>query len=452
MLSRLRIYLKEIQKTLGLALPMILGFIGAMLMFLIDGLMLGHLGVDPLAAYTFGSQIVSIFMVWGFGVCTAQHILGASAFQQKDWNTCGAILKVGILTSVCFSIPCALILQYSKPWITLMGQEPQVVSLSHSYITYTGWSILPTLLYQNFKNFSETQEHPWVTLFYYIPGLIANVFLNWIFIYGNWGAPAMDVTGAGLATLLARIFMLVLFGIYVLRNPNLQLGSSFWKLHIAPPLKTIKHYLSIGIPMGIQTLMEHAMFVIITIFMGWFGAEALSAFNISLRIGSFAFMIPLGLSFAISVRISKAHSDNNHEAVRRISYSALGFIIFLMLCTGTFIVTTRHSIGWSFFDEVNPRTTEAVILAAEFLLITAFYQTFDGIQFTVNGALRGLSDVVWPTAIQLIIYWTIAIPASYMLAFHTSLGSTGLIYGFLIGFSLCSIILIQRLIRRIAPK
>lgn len=440
-------YLKEVRATVALAIPMFLGFVGAMLIFLIDGLMLGRVGVDALAAYTFAAQVVSVLMVWGFGICAAQHVLSAAAFQQADWEESDHLLQGGCLITGAFGVVCGLLLQFGNGIMHWFGQEPQVVALSIDYAIFVGWSILPTMLHQNFKNYAEAQNHPWVMLLLFIPGLLANVFFNWLLIFGNWGFPEMGVGGAGLATLLSRVVMLVIVVVYYLRSKTLMKGKDYLRFSWQKIQAPMKRFLAIGVPSGFQSLMEHMMFVVVSIWMGWFGADALAAHSIEFRVGSFAFMVPLGISFAISMRISKANSAGDCQAVQRIGFSALLFTAFIMAVIGATFFTLRHQIGWWFFDEVDERTSRVVALSAQFIAVMACFQIFDALQFAANGALRGLSDMKVPIALMLICYWVVSMPLAYFLAFHTDIGSIGLLYGIFIGFALCSALLITRFVR-----
>lgn len=443
----MRHYLREIKATLALALPMCLGFVGTMLLFFIDGVMIGRLGVAPLAGYTYGSQIVSILLVGGFGLCAAQHILGAAAFQRRDGAACSAILLAGVLVSLAYALACALFFQLCPGVLQLFGQQPEVVAEATGYTRWIAWSMVPTLLYQCLKNFAESQGRSWVPLTIFGPALPLNALLNWLLIHGHGGLPAMGTAGAGLATLLTRSLMLCVLSVRILYFGGFLRGP--WRWPGSVPMSGIRHYLRIGLPTGMQALQEHLMFVVVTIWMGWFGAAALAAHQIALRMGSFAFMPALALGFAVSIRISQAAAAGDRAAVRRIGGSALLFSALLMLGACLFFILTRHQLGWLFFATVDADTRAVVELAASLILIMAYFQFFDALQFIANGALRGLADVRAPTIISLVLFWGLAMPLAYGLAFHTDWGPRGLWLGLFAGLFLNAIVLTTRFLRAV---
>lgn len=440
---------QDTRATLTLAWPMVIGFLCSMGMLLTDGLMIGRLGVDPLAGYTFGSMVVSIFMVAGFGLCAAQHVRGAAAYAKRDPNATAASLTAGILVGALYGLGCGLLFLFSGTLLQGFGQEPQVVQYAVGYAIWVAWAITPNLIFQNFKNACEAQEHPWLPLCFYLPGLVLNVWLNWVLIYGNLGFPAWGVTGAGIATFISKLCMLTTLVVWLFRSRVLLLADEFW-FSLRTNATHLKSYLHIGVPTGLQTLFEHLMFVVVAIWMGWLGANELAAHQIAFRLGSFSFMLPLGLAFAVSIRVSNAISKGDLQAARRTSFNSLIFISGLMMITGLCLVLLREPLSWSFFGQVDVRTTAVVALAAHYLLIVAAMQLFDGVQFVANGALRGLSDVRIPTLMTVACYWGIAMPLGYLLAFHAGMRGSGLWLGLMFGLFCSFILLVLRLRQRFA--
>jgi len=443
---------QEVRRTLKLALPMILGFIGSMALLLIDGIMLGQLGVEPLAAYTLGSQIVSIFLVWGYGISAAQHILGAAAFARGKAEETGGVLQAGFFVLGVYSVFWGLSFQLFWPlweqfFIRGFRQDAALVALGQGYMIFATWAILPMLWFANAKAFLEAQERPWIPLLVFIPGLPLNVLLNWLLIYGHWGFPELGVSGAGLATLLAKVVMLAALLTFVARAPRI-LRPRRVLLQLAGWAR-IRRFGGIGFATGTQSLLEHFMFVVMTLFMGQFGAAALAAHNITFRLGSFAFMIPLGVSFAVSIRVSQAYSRGDYAAIRRITSTAMQFTAILMLAAGGILVLLREPLAWMFYGERTEETIASVALAKNFILIMGAYLTFDGIQFVANGGLRGLSDVKVPTLLTLFCYWVVAVPTAWGLAFFTPLQGNGLWMGLLVGLMLSTLVLTTRLKRRL---
>ncbi|HWL51294.1 MAG TPA: MATE family efflux transporter [Chthoniobacteraceae bacterium] len=424
-----RTALKENRETLWLALPMAAGQVAQMLMGWADTVMVGRLGVLPLAACAFGVMVVHVFLVFGFGLISSVAIRASQEFGAGRGKGVGRVLLSGIVLAVVAGLAMALLVQAAWPLLYHLGQEREVVDEAKPFLLLLAWSMIPALLATVAKDFSEALSRPWLPFWIILGGVGLNVFFNWLLIYGNWGAPRLGLTGAGYGTLAARwTVALALFGVIfgsrsyapyrVLRVRWRLLWSGFFLL------------VRLGWPSGVHLLGEVGLFAATTLMMGWIGVVALAAHQVAITLASTTFMLPLGLAFAVTVRVGQAVGAEESHRVRPIAFGALGFTVALMSLFSVIFLTCGHWIASWFI------TDPAVIATATMLLaIAGIFQLFDGFQIVGMGGLRGLADVRVPMFFVYIAYWCVALPVGYWLAFHRGWGAEGLWTGMAIGLA-----------------
>lgn len=436
--------LSENRITFPLSLPIIAGFVGQMLMGWADSIMLGRVGVLELAACAFGSSISHIFLVFGFGLIAAVSIRASQEFGAGRRKRAGEVLSAGVALSFGGGIVLFLLLLASLPFLGLLGQEAEVVEASKPYIFYVGLSIPFALVLGAYKSFSEALSKPWVPFFVVLGDVLLNVFLNWIFIYGNLGAPAMGIEGAGFATFLARVCGAVVMGVV------LFMGPSYKEWLPARPVAgfftdTARHLplmLRLGMPSAFQVLGEMSAFSMASLMMGWIGVQALAAHQIALTCAATTFMIPLGISTALTVRIGQARGAEEPRRVLPAAAGAIALSIVVMGVSACVFLLAGPAIARIFVTDA-----ETLRLAALLLVVAGIFQIFDGIQVTSIGGLRGLNDVRFPMVLTYVNYWLVALPLSALFAFGLGLGAVGVWAGLCLALFVAAVILVTRLLR-----
>ena len=294
------------------------------------------------------------------------------------------------------------------------------------------------------KNFCEAHGHPWRPFWIMMCGVGLNAFLNWILIFGNWGAPAMGLEGAGVATLIARIgVMLAVMG-YPASSLSLR---KFWpKRWLAPGVfQAAKGILSVGLPSGAMTLCEVSGFAFGAIMMGWIGVDPLAANQIAMTCVATTFMVPLGLSQAVSVRVGQAHGAGRFALIRPIVFGAIVLsILFMSTSLVVFIFGGKTIASWFIRDP------EVRLMTAQLLFMGGIFQIFDGIQVVSAGALRGFKDTKIPMWIGILSYWLVALPVSWAAAFVFEAGACGIWLGFVVGLAVAAAALFSRVRWRMA--
>ena len=437
-LKLLRPWTREIGPTLKLAFPIMAGMVSHMLMGLADTVMVGHVGVVPLAASSFVNLLLHPPITFGLGLLSAVAVLTSQAFGAKTPAQAGEALRNGMFASIAFGLLVAIGAHLLLPHLDRFGQEPAVALESRAYLIICGWSVIPALMAHAAKQFSEALHHAWAPNFILLAGVALNVFLNWILIYGNLGAPALGLAGAGWATLLARIVVAIAMLVYLARNFDLRAYLPtrwFAALHASQ----MKHLLKLGGPVGAQHLLEVSAFAFAALMMGWISAKALAAHQIAITCAATTFMFMVGLGMAVCIRVGHAFGARKYRRTRRIGFVGLILAVAGMALFGLMFMTLRYPLAKAFVDD-----TEVVRLAAQFFIVAALFQIADGVQVTAMSALRGLSDVKVPAMVAILAYWIISIPLAYFLAFHWNHGPISIWFALALGLGVAASVLTWR--------
>jgi MATE family multidrug resistance protein len=319
--------------------------------------------------------------------------------------------------------------------LTVAGQPVEVVREAADYVLLVGLSLIPIMMSQLFKQFSEALARPWPPMLIYSGGVLLNILLNWILIYGHWGAPAMGVTGAGVATLIARTLVLIGVAAWLLRDARL----SEWlpaRWTTAPSIKALKRLLVFGAPVALLHFLEVGAFAFAGLMMGWIGPQPMAANQIAITCAATTFTFALGFAMAVGIRVGHAWGRQDLPALRRVGLNGMSCSAFVMGAFGIMFLTLRHPIAGLFSPE-----SEVVLLAASLLMVAAFFQLFDGQQVVAIFALRGMEDVRAPAIIAVLAYWGLAIPTGYLLGFRSGLGAVGIWIGLAAGLAVLGLLL-----------
>jgi MATE family multidrug resistance protein len=421
----------ELAKTLALGSPIVAGQVGQMLMGLVDTLMVGHVGTNSLAAAAFANSLMSVAFVFGIGVLTSVGILASRAHGAGMDRHKQVILCSSLWLSIAVGVLLATALTLTMPWLAVFRQPEVVLSQAKPFMAILSWSLVPALVFISSKGFSEAVSRALVPALMMYLGVALNVFLNWVLIFGNLGAPPLGLVGAGWATLISRLVTMtgtLLFCVCVTGNGF----SILWPGLLSLP--TIKSLVLIGLPTGFQYLAEVGAFAFAAILMGWIGTAALAAHQIAITCAATTFMFPLGISQAVGVRIGQAVGAGQHELIRVIGFGGFCLSGLIMTFFALVYAILGHSIANSFNSD-----SAVVGLTANLLLIAGIFQIADGVQVTAMGGLRGLADVRVPMILAFTYYWLCAIPIGYIAAFVFKAGAIGIWSGLATGLFIAAI-------------
>lgn len=435
--------LKEFPRTLQIATPLIISNVSQIGLGLIDSAMIGAVDYRQLAASSLVINIISIAQVLGMGMAIAISPLAAIANGQNNKFEASKVLYNGFLLSTLVAVLIAVTLVCSNRLLFSLGQDQYVATLAVPFFKLLAWSMIPMLMFAAVKQFCDGLEYTKTAMTLSLISLPLNAFLNWIFIYGRFGFPRMELTGAGLGTLITRILIAVTLIIIVWRHkifkPYIKIRQTAWKIDA----KTFKELLHIGVPTSLTYGMEVAAFSISGVMIGWLGATAQAAHQIALNLATATFMAAAGLSLGGSIRVANAHGKNEKALLRNIGTSTIsGGLIYGFICAVLFILL-RNQLPTLFTNN-----SEVAVACSTLLVLAALFQISDATQSIGVGLLRGIRDVKMPTVFVAIAYWVIGIPVGYFLCFNRDMGASGIWLGFVTGLSASSLLLNIRFLKK----
>lgn len=433
---------KEIRQTIHLGWPIVLGNITQLALGIIDQAMVGAIHSSQLAAASFVNNLIAIPMIMGLGLTMAISPLVAMAQGSGEDDGPLRILYNGWWVIGTFGVIMALILTLGINMVYYMGQDQIVADLAKPYLWWMGIAIIPMVLFVTTKQFADGLGKTRIAMYITLSSLPINVLLNYAFIYGYWGAPRMELEGAGVGTLFTRILTTIAI-VYIVFNNK---GFAKYRQHVGEQLRfswdKMKDIFKLGIPAGMQYGMESAAFAVSGIMAGWLGYIQQASHQIALSLAALTFMVSLGISNAGSIRVAYAFGRKDWVKTRQIGSSTLIMAVIYGLISGTILILGRHYFP-TFFNEEAPVLEFATIL----LIMAAIFQVSDSVQAVGVGLCRGVQDVNIPTLFVSIAYWIFGVPGGYVLAFYFGLEIAGIWIGLIIGLSISAVLLTLRFLR-----
>ncbi len=412
-----------------------------------DNIMVGQLGTAELAAVSLGNSFVFIAMSLGIGFSTAITPLVAEADGAGNKADGKSALKHGLVLCTLLGLSLFGIILLCKPFLHYMKQPPEVVELAIPYLELVAFSLVPLIIFQAFKQFSEGLSQTKYPMYATILANVINITLNYLLIFGSFGFPKLGIVGAAIGTLVSRFIMVGYIWFLLKQKEKFQIyvtGFNFKNIE-----KTVmKKIISLGFPSALQMFFEVAIFTAAIWLSGVLGKNAQAANQIALNLSSMTFMVGMGLSVAAMVRVGNQKGLQDFKELRRIAESIFFLTFLLEIVFAALFLIGRYWLPTIYLDVddiVNQMdNSEVIIIAAKLLFVAAFFQISDGIQVVVLGALRGLQDVKIPTLITFIAYWLIGFPVSYYFGLFTEFKSVGIWMGLLLGLTASAVMLYIR--------
>ena len=424
-----------------------LGMLGHTFVAFADNVMVGQLGTAELAAVSLGNSFVFIAMSLGIGFSTAITPLVAEADSANNISQGKNAFKHGLILCTLLSVILFLIILLLKPLMYYMDQPKEVVELAIPYLNYVALSLIPLIIFQALKQFSDGLSNTKYPMYATILANVINIILNYLLIFGSFGFPKLGIVGAAIGTLFSRIIMVYfLWMIFKSKDKFRPYITNFNFKKIEQKISA--KLFNLGFPSALQMFFEVGIFTAAIWLSGVLGKNPQAANQIALNLSSMTFMVGIGLSVAAMVRVGNQKGLNDFISLRRIAFSIFFLTFIIEIIFASFFLIFRDWLPTLYIDGdtlVNMNDNkEVVLIASKLLLVAAFFQIFDGLQVAILGALRGLQDVKIPAFITFISYWIVGFPVSYYLGLYTSLESVGIWIGLFTGLFVASILLYIR--------
>ena len=444
---QLSAYTREFKYNLQLAAPVMLGMLGHTFVSFVDNIMVGQLGTAELAAVSLGNSFMFVAMSLGIGFSTAITPLIAEADAAKDFIKGKSAFKHGLFLCTFIGILLFLLVFCSKPVMYLMKQPIEVVELAMPYLNFVAVSLIPLVIFQAFKQFSDGLSLTKYPMYSTLLGNIINIVLNYLLIFGKFGFPELGIVGAAYGTLASRIIMVWHIWYLLKGKEKSRAFVTHIKFFVLNKLM-FKKLLNLGAPSAMQMFFEVAIFTAAIWLSGLLGKNPQAANQIALNLSSMTFMVVTGLSVAAMIRVGNQKGLKAYFELRRIAFSLFLMGMLFAISFAIIFFAFHNQLPKIYVDYDDAKNLmdnkEVVSIASKLLIAAAIFQISDTIQVLVLGALRGLQDVKIPTIITFISYWLIGFPISWFLGKEDAYGSFGIWLGLLAGLTTAAILLYIR--------
>ncbi len=426
----------EFRRLVTIAVPVVIVEVGVMFMGVVDTLVVGHVSAGALAAVAIGNLFFYNVAALAIGTVMSIDPVVSQAVGAKDESAVGRAVQRGVIIAAITSVPTMVAMNFAGPLFAAFGQPADVIPDAVMFSRINSLAVVPFLVFVAFRQVLQAKHRLAPVLWTVLVANVVNALLNWVFVFGNLGAPALGVSGSALATTVSRWAMTLLLLAFAWRELGPHLvrfdRDSF---RLAP----LRRLFALGMPIGFQLFLEISAFGTVGLLTGTFGTTSVASYQVALNLAALTFMVPLGISAAGSVRVGNAvgagDAPRSREAARVAYMLGGGF----MCASAVLFLTLPEELARLY-------TTDATVIATAALMIpiAGLFQVFDGLQAVGAGVLRGLGDTRVPFIAMLSGYWIIGVPVSVWLGFYSGMGAIGLWWGFVAGLASVSLFLLVR--------
>ncbi len=429
--------LAELRATLRLAAPLVVGQVALMSLNVVDLAMAGRLGAEPMAALAVATTLFYAVIVVAQGLVMGLDPFVSQAYGAGEHRRCGLWLLRGMAVAVVATAPVVLMLAFAGgPLLRLLHQPAELIPTAEIYLRALCPGILFRLLYVACRQVLQAQGRVALPLTVALLANGVNAAADYALIHGAWGLPAMGVVGVGLATAVCDAFMGLTLLAAVLAGPFLR-GHGRWRLREVLDLSALRRFFDVSLPLAFQTGLEGWGFVFTGLMAGWLGATAVAGHQVAMNLAAVVYMVPLGLSSAVVVRVGQAVGRLDRPGLGRAVAAGLGVGASIAAGTATLFTLAPGPLAGVYTNDAA-----VLALAISLLPLAAAFQLFDALQVVGLGVLRGLGDTRFPALASLLGFWALGLPIGGWLALPGGLGARGIWIGLVIGLTImCTVVL-----------
>lgn len=440
---------QEFQATIALATPLALANLLQMLTYAIDVIFIARLGEEPLAACALAVSLFGL-VLWAMTALTgavAPLIAEALGAQAPAFRPVRRATRMALwLAAISGVLGMGLCLTL-EPIMRVSGQQEAIIALAVEYNFVIIFSMVPMLLASVLRNYVSALGRPIFATAITGLGIFVNAAANYAFIFGNFGAPELGLTGAAVATIITSLFTLMAYVVAIFADANLarfRIFYRFWR----PDWERFAQIIRIGTPISLTVTAEAGIFGAAAFLMGRFGAAELAGHTVALQLAALAFQVPFGVGQAVTIRVGYFYGARNPQGILQAGWVALAIGTGFMMFTASAMVLAPFTLLSIYVDPYAAKNAALVGFALQYLLLAAIFQLADGIQAVAAGALRGLQDTRVPMWIAIFSYWVPGIGVSVSLGFFTPLEGIGVWIGLATGLFFAALLLIRRWMQR----
>lgn len=438
----MRFYPYHYRSLLSLGLPIMIGQLGMIILGFADTMMVGHHSTTELGAASFVNNIINLIIITGTGFSYGLTPIVGSLFGRGELPKAGNALRCALLANTLAGLMmiAALVILFFN--LDNIGQPEELLPLMCPYYLVLLASLPFVMLFNAFKQFTDSITETRTSMWILLTGNLINILGNYVLIYGKAGMPEMGVLGAGVATLLSRVVMVIVFAaVFLMRKTMRPYREGFFCM--GRPRQLVRHLFALGTPIALEMGMETASFSLSIIMVGWLGTIALASHQVMITISQFTFMVYYGLGAAVAVRTSYFNGQHDYKNMLHTVTAGLHVMIALEVLLGGIIFLLRHYIGGWFTDSTEVSATVLTLLVPFFI-----YQFGDGLQINYANALRGIADVKPLVVIAFVAFFVISLPVGYLCGFVLGFGLVGIWMAFPFGLTSAGVMMWWRFRKR----
>lgn len=439
------------QELYRLGFPLVGAQMAQMAIHATDIAMVGRIGAVELAATALATNYFFLIYMFGSGFLMALSPIVAQAFGRKDETAVRRSTRMGLWFAVGYGLICLPALLSVEPVLLALAQDPKLAKIAADYMLVACFGMIPALIFVAFRSFLGAINRAQVLMWASFAAVAMNAGLNYVFIFGKFGFPAMGVAGSALGSVLTNIFVAIAVGLYVAfdaKAKTYEIFVRFWR----PDWAVFGALMTLGLPISLTIIAEVMMFQFASIMAGWIGVVELAAHAIVMQLISFSFMVPLGLASAATIRVGQAIGGGNYGDAGRAANAALITAFGAAAVTILLFISIPETLIRIFLSKTDPLLAQTVLTAAPLLMIAAAFNLFDGSQAIAAGNLRGLKDTRVPMWIAIGSYWGLGMPLAYVFAFQFGLLTPGIWLGLACGLLATAILLNWRFFTKLAAS
>jgi len=438
---------KEFQTLLQLALPLIATQLSQFAIIFTDTLMASWLGKEALAGGGLGAGVYAFILMVGMGLLMAVGNL--VALNKKNLQEILGVTKAGLFIATCYGLFFSLLLWNIGPLLLLLGQKVEVVNNAVPYLRACMWGLLPALWFNTLRGTAVGLLHPGPIMGISLSAVIVNIGLNYLLMFGAFGFSGLGLVGSGIASALVSCLMCIALMIYMGKSNFFAAYPFFRQLGDFAP-EQVRELLKLGIPTGLVFASEGGFFIAASFIVGSLGTLQLAAHQIVYQCISFSFMIPLGITHAVTITISQSYGEQETKHLLLMSRLSLFLGICWMSFTGLLFWIGGEQIATLFVASDEKDSLLLIQLAVQLLLVGACFQIFDGSQSIACGAMRGINENTKNLAITTTGYWIFGVPTAYLLGIVFQQGAVGVWIGLAVGLATTALLAVFSFERKIA--
>ncbi|MEE8368235.1 MAG: MATE family efflux transporter [Thermoanaerobaculia bacterium] len=437
--SRLGLVREEAGATMRLAGPLIGGQLALIGMNFVDTVMAGSLNAEALAAVAIGSSVWSPIMLLVTGVLMAAPPAVAQYQGAGKLEEIAPYIRQVLWLSLCLGVAAILAAVNLKPILEFADVQPEIVPIATGYLKALCWGVPAWSVYMVARLLSEGVGKTLPTLYFGLVGLLVNIPVNYVLMHGHLGFPALGAVGCGYATAVVWWVQCLGMLIYVAKHPDYRRLALFRSLE---PFRRehVSEILRVGIPIGLSLFIETGLFAAVSLLIGSLGTVIVAGHQVALNFAALTFMVPLGISMAITIRVGNAVGRGDLKEAKFAGFVGIGLTVAVQFVSASIMFTMPQAIS-----QIYTRDPAIIAIAVQLLFLAAIFQLSDGLQVGCAGALRGYKDTQIPMRLTIVAYWLVGLPLGYFLGLRLGYGAEGVWIGLIFGLSLAALLLLRRM-------